>query len=57
MCIRDSWKFDQAYTSGSIAQGDLIIEDQSGNNNDLKMQVYNNGNQEQYISCLLYTSK
>lgn len=48
--IAADWKFDQAYTSGSIAQGDLIIEDQSGNNNDLKMQVYNNGNQEQYIS-------
>ena len=36
--IAADWKFDQAYTSGSIAQGDLIIEDQSGNNNDLKMQ-------------------
>lgn len=48
--IAADWKFDQAYTSGSIAQGDLIIEDQSGNNNDLKMQVYNGGNQEQYIS-------
>ena len=51
--IAADWKFDQAYTSGSIAQGDLIIEDQSGNNNDLKMQVYNNGNQEQYISLSL----
>ena len=44
------WKFGEAFTSGSIAKGDLIIEDQSDNNNDLKMQVYKDGNQEPYIS-------
>ena len=44
------WKFGEAFTKGSIAEGDLIIEDQSDNNNDLKMQVYKDGNQEPYIS-------
>ena len=33
------WKFGQDYTSGSIADGSLIIEDQSGNENDLEMQT------------------
>lgn len=35
------WKFGHnGVKSGSIADGDLVIEDQSGNNNDLKMQLY-----------------
>lgn len=41
--VTADWKFGRAYTSGSIAGGDLIIEDQSGNENDLKMQTYGEG--------------
>ena len=48
--VAADWKFDQTHSTGSIAGGDLVLEDQSGNGNDLKMQVYNGGNQEEYIS-------
>lgn len=35
------WKFGESgVRSGSIAGGDMIIADQSGNGNDLKMQLY-----------------
>lgn len=35
------WKFgENGIKSGSIAGGDLIIADQSGNGNDLRMQLY-----------------
>ena len=44
------WKFGQDYTSGSIADGSLIIEDQSGNENDLEMQTYGQGNWEEYLT-------
>ena len=44
------WKFGREYTTGSIADGSLIIEDQSGNDNDLKMQTYGQGNWEDYLS-------
>ncbi len=44
------WKFDQAHTSGTIADGSLIIEDQSGNDNDLQMHTYGQGNWEDYLS-------
>ena len=44
------WKFGREYTTGSIADGSLIIEDQSGNENDLKMQTYGQGNWEDYLS-------
>ena len=34
------WKFGESgVRSGSIAGGDMIIADQSGNGNDLKMQL------------------
>ena len=44
------WKFDQAHTTGSIADGSLIVEDQSGNDNDLRMETYGQGNWEDYLS-------
>ena len=35
------WKFNESgVESGSIAGGDLVIADQSGNDNDLRMQLY-----------------
>jgi hypothetical protein len=35
------WKFGQSgIKEGTIADGNLVINDQSGNNNDLKMQLY-----------------
>ena len=35
------WKFSESgVESGTIAGGDLVIADQSGNDNDLKMQLY-----------------
>ena len=48
--VTADWKFGRAYTSGSIAGGDLIIEDQSGNENDLKMQTYGEGDWSEYLS-------
>ena len=37
------WKFGQeGVKSGSIQGGDLVLKDQSGNNNDLQMQLYVN---------------
>ncbi|WP_294520238.1 choice-of-anchor I family protein [uncultured Pseudoflavonifractor sp.] len=44
------WKFDQAHTTGSIADGSLIVEDQSGNDNDLRMETYGQENWEDYLS-------
>lgn len=45
------WKFGQeGVKSGTIAEGNLVIKDQTGNGNDLKMQVYNSGNQEEYVA-------
>ena len=41
--VAADWKFGKQFTNGSIAGGDLVIEDQSGNNNDLEMQLYQNG--------------
>ena len=52
--VAADWKFDQTHSTGSIAGGDLVLEDQSGNGNDLKMQVYNGGNQEEYILSLIH---
>lgn len=37
------WKFAQRYTQGNIADASLIIKDDSGNHNDLQMQLYANG--------------
>ena len=34
------WKFGEKYTEGSIAEATLVIQDQSGNNNNLEMQTY-----------------
>lgn len=35
------WKFSESgVESGTIAGGDLVIADQSGNDNDLRMQLY-----------------
>ena len=36
------WKFGQAFSTGSIAGGDLVLKDQTGHGNDLKMQLYVN---------------
>lgn len=36
------WKFEKDCTTGSIADATLIVQDQSGNGNDLKMQLYTN---------------
>ena len=53
------WKFGPRFTEGSIADGSLVIKDQSGNGNDLQMQLYANGqltknvqqaNWEDYVS-------
>ena len=44
------WKFEQQYTQGSIAAGNLVIEDQSGNGNNLVMETYGQGNWEDYLS-------
>ena len=44
------WKFEQQYTQGSIAAGNLVIEDQSGNGNNLVMETYGQGNWENYLS-------
>lgn len=40
--VAADWKFGEQFTTGSISDGSLIIEDQSGNDNDLKMQLYVN---------------
>lgn len=42
--VAADWKFDQknGVSSGSIADGNLILKDQTGNGNDLKMQLYVN---------------
>lgn len=37
------WKFGQDYTTGDLADGSLIVQDQSGNGNDLELEVYNGG--------------
>ena len=34
------WKFEKQYTTGKIADATLVIEDQSGHGNNLKMQLY-----------------
>ena len=34
------WKFEEQYTDGEIADATLVIQDQSGNGNDLEMQLY-----------------
>lgn len=44
------WKFQQPYTQGSIAAGDLVVEDQSGNGNHLVMETYGQGSWEDYLS-------
>ena len=45
------WKFgEEGVKSGSIAGGDLVIADQSGNGNDLKMQTYGAGDWGDYLS-------
>lgn len=53
------WKFEPRFTEGSIADGNLVIKDQSGNRNDLQMQLYMHGqltdnaqqvNWENYVS-------
>ena len=49
--VAADWKFGEAgVKSGSIAGGDLVIADQSGNGNDLKMQTYGAGDWEDYLS-------
>ena len=48
--VAADWKFGERFTTGSIADGSLIIEDQSGNNNDLQMHTYGQGNWEEYLS-------
>ena len=42
--VAADWKFDEqtGIASGSIAGGDLILKDQTGRGNDLKMQLYVN---------------
>ncbi|NMW85676.1 hypothetical protein HKO22_08000 [Peptoniphilus sp. AGMB00490] len=37
------WNFNRDNSTGSISEGDLIIKDASGNNNDLIMQTYTGG--------------
>ena len=49
--VAADWKFgEEGVKSGSIAGGDLVIADQSGNGNDLKMQTYGAGDWEDYLS-------
>ena len=44
------WKFGRdGVRSGSISAGDLVIADQSGNGNDLRMQTYGSGNWDNYL--------
>ncbi|MBM6937484.1 choice-of-anchor I family protein [Pseudoflavonifractor phocaeensis] len=44
------WKFGRDYAAGSIADGTLVIPDQSGNGNDLQMQTYGSGTWTDYLS-------
>ncbi len=38
--VAADWKFDRAHSTGTISDASLVIEDQSGNENDLEMQIY-----------------
>ena len=49
--VTADWKFgEEGVKSGSIAGGDLVIADQSGNGNDLEMQTYGEGDWGDYLS-------
>lgn len=49
--VAADWKFDESsIASGSIAGGDLVLKDQSGNGNDLRMETYGSADWTQYLS-------
>ncbi len=49
--VAADWKFDESsVASGSIAGGDLVLKDQSGNGNDLRMETYGSADWTQYLS-------
>ncbi len=51
IAVAADWHFKESgVLSGSIAGGDLVIEDKSGNGNNLVMQTYGSGNWSDYLS-------
>lgn len=44
------WKFQQANSTGSIENKDLVIKDATGNGNDLVMQTYGDGDLSGVVS-------
>lgn len=46
------WKFEERYSTGSISDATLTIQDQSGNHNDLEMQVYVNSQPTEHTGAV-----
>ena len=54
--VEADWKFgSEGVQSGTIAGGDLVLEDQSGNGNDLEMRLFAGGSETQDASAADWT--